>query len=104
MKPLSLVVASGVLLLSSVSFGGCADAPAPNGPAQVAEREMSRDQAIDEARYDAAASLRLVDVANVQAMRSGAFWVVDLTGQRGEGVHYAITASDGSIRERRVLQ
>ena len=70
----------------------------------VPTRELSREQAISFAYGDAARSLRMTDVASVSVTRTGAFWVVDLYGQRGNGVRYAITAADGTIRERRWMQ
>jgi hypothetical protein len=100
----SLFVPFAFLVLGLAA--GCADAPTdPASPAGLsASREMSRDEAVSYARGDAAMSLRIVDVASVSVTRTGGFWVVDLYRQRGAGVRYAITAADGTIHERRVMQ
>jgi hypothetical protein len=99
------LVASAALVLSTACLAGCEDTPPPNTQAAAApEREISRDQAIWTARGDAAMSLRIVDLTGMNVSRSGAFWVIDLYGQRGQGVRYAIAAADGTIRERRLTQ
>jgi hypothetical protein len=94
-----LLVAS-LAVSALLPLAGCAAAPPAAAPEPA---DIGRAAAVDAARQDAAARFRVVDVTMVSASRSGRYWVVDLVGREGGAVHYAI-ASDGSIRERRVLQ
>jgi hypothetical protein len=96
----SLASLAGPACLAGLALVGCgSSAPEPllaNAPVTI-----SRDDAVSAARQDAASRFRGVDVSTVAVSRSGQYWVVDLRGKEGGGVHYAI-AADGSIRERRV--
>jgi hypothetical protein len=67
-------------------------------------REMSRDDAVTAARSDAILRFRLADAAPVSVSRSGPFWLVALRGSSGSSLRYAISASDGSIHERTMIQ
>lgn len=98
MKQYPFAAALAVFAFSSLA--GCAES---TPPAASAPAEIGRDTAVSTARSDAADRFRAVDVATVAVMRSGRYWVVDLRTRDGGGLHYAI-ASDGTIRERRVMQ
>lgn len=85
-------------ILALVTLCGCAESTPQAASAPV---EIGRDAAVSTARNDAAGRFN-VDVATVNVSRSGRYWVVDLRTRDGGGLHYAI-ASDGTIRERRVM-
>lgn len=87
-------------VLASFHLAGCADQKPATEPATA---EIGSAAAITTARQDAANRFRMVDVAGVSVLRAGRYWVVDLRGRDGGGVHYAI-GTDGSIRERRMVQ
>lgn len=97
MKQYLFVAALASAALSSLV--GCAES---TPPAASAPAEIGRDTAVTTARNDAAGRFR-VDVSTVAVSRSGRYWLVDLRTADGGGLHYAI-ATDGTIRERRVMQ
>lgn len=92
-----------VSLFASLTFFGCAEQKPAAEPAPTLGAEIGSAAAITTARQDAANRFRMVDVTGVSVIRAGRYWVVDLRGRDGGGVHYAI-GTDGSIRERRMLQ
>jgi hypothetical protein len=82
-------------------LAGCEAAPPPSSPHEV--REINRNTAISSAKLDASVNYNL-SPSNVFAQRFGGFWVVELRAPSGQGLRYAISARDGSIRERSALQ
>lgn len=88
-------------LVVALALAACAPPPPPRAAAPV-DRELDRNAAVASARADAAATFRLA-ATDVTAVRQGGFWVVELRAERGV-VRYAISAHDGSIRERTALQ
>jgi hypothetical protein len=94
-------------LLAAAFACSCETAPAPVAPSQTTSDEppeITKDVAVAMARRDAAAHFREVGVSFVNVQQAGRFWVVELRGPGGRGVHYAISRSNGSIRERTVIQ
>jgi hypothetical protein len=91
---------------------GCEDEPAPRAPSSSASRPPSaaadggitRDVAVSMARRDAAAHFQGFGVTFTNVQPAGRFWVVELRGNGGGGLHYAISKDDGSIRERSMVQ
>src|SRR5580704_5935615 len=99
--PLPLVLA----LLGIPALGGCASTSSPseaNAPAPV--RELNRADAIASAKHDASSNYGDGWGAEVQAQLTGGFWVVELRARSGYRLRYAISARDGSIRERSMVQ
>jgi hypothetical protein len=98
---LSLVLSTlGVPLL-----GACAAATGPEDThASAPPRELSRADAIASARQDATRSYGDGWAAQVDAQYQGGFWVVELQARSGYRLRYAISARDGSIRERNMIQ
>ena len=99
MKQHQLVAPLVAIALSTLA-AGCAESTPPAASAPI---EIGRAAAVDTARADAAGRFRLGALSTVNVSRSGRYWLVDLRSRDGEGLHYAI-ATDGSIRERRVVQ
>lgn len=98
------LIASLLSLLVSTTLAGCLAGCADQRPAaEPTAQEISSADAVSAARRDAANRFRLTEVSAVAVMRAGRYWVVDLRGRDGGGLHYAI-ATDGSIRERRMIQ
>jgi hypothetical protein len=107
MRKQSLSIALVVLSTFACALGGCASARAADPQAQGASdivRELNRADAIASAREDA---LRIYGSgwgAQVDAQYQGGFWVVELRAPTGYRLRYAISARDGSIRERNMIQ
>jgi hypothetical protein len=95
LNPATLALAP--LLALALALGGCAATPEAQGP-EV--RELRRADAIATAQRDATRRFGDGYSSRVEAQYSGGFWVVDLRTADGAGLHYAISARDGSIRER----
>ncbi len=91
-------------LLAAVLACGCEAAPAPVAPPPAEPPEITRDIAIDTARRDAATHFRELGVSFVNVQPVGRFWVVEMRGPGGRGIHYAISRNDGAIKERTVMQ
>jgi hypothetical protein len=97
-----------VIVLSAVltsALGGCASTSTPDearAPAQA--REVSRADAIASARQDASRSYGDGWGTRADAQYSGGYWVVELHASTGYRLRYAISARDGSIRERSMAQ
>lgn len=84
---------------------GCAAQPAAKPvPQQEIAVDINRATAIRAARTDAAARFGDGWIAWASAAQLGRYWVVELRAADGRGLRYAISTSDGSIRERRVFQ
>jgi len=96
------LVCAGLL---AAALGGCAASSAPDeARAPAHARELNRDDAIASARQDAARSYGDGWGKQANAQYSGGYWVVELHAANGYGLRYAISASDGSIRERGMVQ
>jgi hypothetical protein len=97
-----------VLLLAGLAFAGLAGCEAQQKPAPaVAEAPrdgVTRAIAIQNAQRDAAFRYSELRVGRVDARKMGGFWVVELTGVSGAWLRYTISAADGSIRERNLIQ
>ena len=91
-------------LLAAAFACGCETAPAPVAPSPTEPPEITKDIAVDMARRDAAARFRDLGVSFVNVQQAGRFWVVELRGPGGRGVHYAISRNNGAIKERTVVQ
>jgi hypothetical protein len=93
------------LVLSSITLGGCAATAAPEEAQAAAKpRELNRADAIASARQDATRSYGDGWTAQAGAQLQGGFWVVELQARTGYRLRYAISARDGSIRERNMMQ
>ena len=84
----------------AAASGGCAASSADEARAPAQPRELSRADAIASAREDASHSYGDGWGARADAQLQGGYWVVELHAPNGYGLRYAISASDGSIRER----
>ena len=103
MRILPLLSAAALAVL----LAGCEADPPPRAPAASAsaEAEITRDVAVRTARSDAAARFReLGGFSFVDAQPFGRFWVVELHASNGQGLRYAISRSDGTIRQRSMLR
>jgi hypothetical protein len=106
MKLLTLLSA-GVVLLAC----GCEAEPPPRAPvttgaaADAADAEVTRDIAVRTARADASVRYReLGGFSFIDAQPFGRYWVVELHARGGQGLRYAISKSDGSIRQRSLVR
>jgi hypothetical protein len=103
MKLLTLLSAGAVLLAC-----GCEAEPPPRAPssaADAADVEITRDVAVRTARADASFRFReLGGFSFVDAQPFGRYWVVELHAGGGQGVRYAISKSDGTIRQRSIVR
>jgi len=98
--PFTLVLS---ILLAATVCGCAASAPdEARGPAQP--HELNRADAIASARQDASHSYGDGWGAQANAQYRSGYWVVELRASNGYGLRYAISASDGSIRERGMVQ
>lgn len=77
---------------------------ATNEPAAAPERSVTREEAVASARQDAYLRYGAVAAGEAQVQRRGVFWVVELHRPEGGGLSYAISAQDGSIRQRSTFQ
>jgi len=91
--------------LFALTLAGCAGSSTPDEARAPSEtHDVNRAVAIQSARRDATRSYGDGWIAAVDAHYLGGFWVVELRAATGAGIRYAISARDGSIRERNVLQ
>jgi hypothetical protein len=95
---LSLVTALGLSAL------GCAASGAPEANAPGSPRELNRADAIASARQDAASNYGDGWGGEAQAQLAGGYWVIELHAKTGYRLRYAISAHDGTIRERSMAQ
>lgn len=99
--PLTLVLS----LLGASALGGCASTAATEeASSPAAPRELNRADAIAHAQQDASRSYGDGWTKQAEAQYRGGFWVVELHATSGYRLHYAISARDGSIRERNMVQ
>lgn len=103
MKYLARTSAAFVLAILTC---GCEAQPAARVPVQreAAAVDITRATAIRAARADAARSFGEGWIAWVDAAQLGRYWVIELRAMNGKGLRYAISLSDGSIRQRSVFQ
>ncbi len=95
------------LVLSAIlaaALGGCAASGVEEAREPVHQRELNRADAIASARQDAARSYGEGWGGQANAQYRSGYWVVELHAANGYGLRYAISASDGSIRERGMVQ
>jgi len=95
-------IAATLLAASAVCAAGCAATPDASAPS--AQRDLTRSDAIASARDDARRSYGTEWGSHVDARYSAGFWVIDLYAPSGYRLRYAISARDGSIRQRNMLQ
>jgi hypothetical protein len=97
-----------VLLAAALLAGaaGCSSAArAPLAPEDEAEDlSVSRETAEASARQDAYYRYGELAGGGVDVQRRGGFWIIELRNAHGGGLRYAISADDGSIRERTTFQ
>lgn len=98
MKPLLLT-----LLIATTALPACATTSALN-TAPPTVRDLNRTEAIASARKDASRIYGTGSGALLNAEYRNGFWVVDSVAASGATLHYAISARDGTIRERSMLQ
>src|SRR5262245_19597370 len=92
-------------LVAALAAAGCHSSAPANAPTEAASpRALTREAAIASARQDAYMRFGEVAPSAVQAERRGEFWVVELRRSDGAAVSYAISAEDGSIRQRSTIQ
>jgi hypothetical protein len=101
MKPLTMLITA---VLAAALVAGCAEQPAPQSPAAAPEApEITRDVAINMARYDASLRYGHGWITYTDAQKLGRYWVVELRSATGQGLRYAIS-KDGAIKQRNMVQ
>lgn len=96
-----LAVALSTLTLSALCSAGCAEPVAP--PPSVARApDIGRDNAVNAAAWDAQTRFGIQNVTPLFVNRRGEVWIVEMSGDDGATLHYAIGAFDGAVRERHV--
>jgi hypothetical protein len=101
-----------LVIITSALFalGGCAasnanaDADGRATTQSPVVREMNRADAIASARQDALRNYGAGWASHADARYQGGFWVVELQATSGYRLRYAISAHDGTIRERSMVQ
>jgi hypothetical protein len=90
----------------AAALGGCASpsATAEEARTPATARELNRADAIASAREDALRSYGGGWDAQADARYQGGYWLVELQARTGYRLRYAISAHDGSIRERNMVQ
>ena len=91
-------------LYLSVLVCACATTSSANDVRQAEVRDLSRTEAIASARQDASRTYGNGSGALINAQYANGYWVVELVASNGATLHYAISARDGSIRERAMMQ
>lgn len=92
------------LVLSLAPLAGCASTVDEDPNTAATPRELSRTDAIASARQDASRSYGNDWGAAPVAQYRGGYWVIELHARSGYTLRYAISARDGSIRERNMVQ
>jgi hypothetical protein len=101
MQILRVMAPLAALLLAAA----CDDsAPPPRTADAAAVRDIDRDAAIATAWQDASANFPGRPMTQIGAHRLGSVWVVELQAAAGGGLRYAISAHDGTIRQRNTFQ
>lgn len=100
-RGVTCVVLAAALLAGAA---GCSSAAAPPAdPSEDRADPLTREAALASARQDAYQRFG----ARTEGMgthRRGDYWVIELRREDGGGLRYAISAEDGSIRERSTFQ
>jgi hypothetical protein len=92
-------------LVTTLALAGCGSTVVPDeARSPAAPRELNRADAIASAREDASRNYGNDWGARAEAQYRGGFWVVELHAKSGYTLHYAISARDGSIHERSMVQ
>ena len=104
MNNLGTALALVLSIIPAVALGGCAASTPEEARAPAPVRELSRADAIASARQDASRSYGQGWGAEADAQYHGGYWVVELQASNGYRLRYAISARDGSIRERSMVQ
>jgi hypothetical protein len=93
------------VLASACVLGGCAaQSSESDGRVPTVVREMNRADAIASAREDALRNYGSGWGTQADARYQSGFWVVELSASTGYRLRYAISARDGTIRERGMVQ
>jgi hypothetical protein len=101
----SVLVVITSTLCALVTIGGCAASNADaEGRAPTVVRELNREDAIASARQDALRNYGAGWGSRADASYQGGFWVIELHATSGYRLRYAISAHDGTIRERSMMQ
>jgi hypothetical protein len=102
--------AAAIVLVVSVSvacaLGGCGATSSADGTGRTpaVARQLNRADAIASARQDALRNYGSGWGTQADARYQSGFWVVELQAATGYRLRYAISAQDGSIRERSMVQ
>lgn len=100
--PLARVsLALSAVALAAVWSVGCAE-PVTPAPTVARAPDIGRDNAVNAAAYDAQTRFGIQNVTPLFVNRRGEVWIVEMSGDDGATLHYAIGAFDGSVRERHV--
>jgi hypothetical protein len=97
-------LARASLVLFGVIVSGCQGSVPESAMAAADTREVDREAAVASARRDAWLRYREIPVSEIGAQRLGGFWIVELRSPSGSGLRYAISTTDGTIRERSTFQ
>ncbi len=98
----SLSLALCLSVSSILGLMGCASTQEPQ--AELPTAEVGRNGAIAAAKSDAALRFAHLQITTINAHTNGPYWVVELKNADGAGLRYAISRTDGSIRQRSVFQ
>jgi len=96
------ILLAAALALDLSACASSSSSPAP--PADAARAGVTREMAVNTARSDAAVHFQAPSVSHVAAQPMGTYWLVELRTPSGEGLRYAISRQDGSIRQRSSFQ
>ena len=90
--------------IATVLFCACATTSSPTNVRQAEVRDVNRTEAIASARQDASRTYGNGPAELLNVQYANGYWVVDLLASNGATLHYAISARDGTIRERAMMQ
>jgi hypothetical protein len=99
-----LVLATLATLVTLATLAACGGVPGEEAASPQVVRELNRADAIASAKEDALQNYGAGWGSRIDASYQGGFWVVELSAQSGYKLRYAISARDGSIRERNMIQ
>ena len=98
MKPTLLALVCSAILCA------CATTSAPSEVRAAEPRDLNRSEAIASVRQDASRTYGSGSGTLINAHYANGYWVVELLASNGATLHYAISARDGTIRERAMMQ
>ena len=87
-----------------LGIAGCIASAPPPVATETRWVGVNRDNAVASARDDAHRRYGELVTGDVDVQRRGGCWIVELRRSNGGGLRYAISAQDGSIRERSTFQ